>query len=137
MGGEQQACVEGHPRERPDGRRLDRVQPGRSSFDVRRVVVPDRRQDESVRHRSVAGGLVADDGDEQDAGGRVWIAPTRKRVLVFEADELAEPLTRFCDLMSLRLASTLGELLEKHELARRDLVILTLEGKDVLAHGLL
>ena len=56
----------------------------------------------------------------QDAGGRVWIAPTRKRVLVFEADELAEPLTRFCELMSLRLASTLGELLEKHELARRD-----------------
>ncbi len=58
----------------------------------------------------------------QDADGRVWVAPNRHRhrVVVFEADELGEPLARFCELMSLRLASTLGELLEKHELARRD-----------------
>lgn len=70
-----------------------------------------------VRSKFVDGGEWA---WGQEADGRVWIALTRKRVLVFEADELAEPLTRFCDLMSLRLASTLGELLEKHELARRD-----------------
>lgn len=56
----------------------------------------------------------------QDAGGRVWLVPTRKRALVFEADEVGEPLARFCELLSLRVASTLGELLEKHELARRD-----------------
>ena len=56
----------------------------------------------------------------QEQSGRVWIAPNRKRVLIFEADELAEPLARFCDLMSLRLVSTLAELLEKYDLHRLD-----------------
>jgi hypothetical protein len=56
----------------------------------------------------------------QEASGRVWIAPNRKRVLLYEADELAEPLARFSELMSLRLVSTLKEILEKYEMHRLD-----------------
>jgi hypothetical protein len=56
----------------------------------------------------------------QEPGGRVWIAPTRRHAIVYDKDELNEPLARYCELMSLRLVSTLGELLEKYDLFRKD-----------------
>jgi hypothetical protein len=56
----------------------------------------------------------------QEPGGRVWFAPTRRHAIVFDPDELNEPLARYCELMSLRLVSTLGELLQKFDLFRKD-----------------
>jgi hypothetical protein len=56
----------------------------------------------------------------QEPGGRVWIAPTRRHAIVYDKDELNEPLARYCELMSLRLVSTLGEILEKYDLFRKD-----------------
>jgi hypothetical protein len=67
---------------------------------------------------------AVDDGPQwawgQEQTGRVWLAPTRKQAMVFDKEELNEPLARFCELMSLRLVSTLGELLENYELLRKD-----------------
>ena len=54
----------------------------------------------------------------QERTGRVWILPRPDRVLVYEPDDLAEPLARFCEMMSLRLVSTLADLLEKYDLKR-------------------
>ena len=56
----------------------------------------------------------------QDTAGGVWLAPSRKHAIVFGKDELNDPLARQCELMSLRPASTLGEMLEKYELFRKD-----------------
>ncbi len=56
----------------------------------------------------------------QQADGRVWLAPNRMHAVVFDKDEVNDPLARFCELMSLRLVSTLGEVLEKYELFRKD-----------------
>lgn len=67
---------------------------------------------------------AVDDGPQwawgQEQSGRVWLAPTRKHAIVFDKDELNDPLARFCELMSLRLVSTLGEILEKYDLMRKD-----------------
>ncbi len=65
---------------------------------------------------SFADGLPVKWGQER--GGRVWILPRPDRVLLYEADDLAEPLARFCEMMSLRLVSTLAEMLEKYDLKR-------------------
>ena len=54
----------------------------------------------------------------QEKSGRVWILPRPDRVLVYEPDDLAEPLARFCEMMSLRLVSTLAELLTQFDLKR-------------------
>lgn len=56
----------------------------------------------------------------QRADGRVWLAPNKLHAIVFDKDELNDPLARFCELMSLRLVTTLGEVLEKYELFRKD-----------------
>ncbi len=56
----------------------------------------------------------------QDSAGGVWLVPNRKHAIVFGKEELNDPLARHCELMSLRLASTLGEVLEKYELFRKD-----------------
>jgi hypothetical protein len=56
----------------------------------------------------------------QQADGRVWLAPNRMHAVVFDKDEVNDPLARFCELMSLRLVSTLGEVLERYELFRKD-----------------
>lgn len=56
----------------------------------------------------------------QDTAGGVWLVPNRKHAILFSKDELNDPLARHCELMSLRLASTLGEVLEKYELFRKD-----------------
>jgi hypothetical protein len=56
----------------------------------------------------------------QESAGGVWLAPSRKHAVVFGKDELNDPLARQCELMSLRLASTLGEMLEKYDLYRKD-----------------
>jgi hypothetical protein len=56
----------------------------------------------------------------QQADGRVWLAPNRMHAVVFDRDELNDPLARFCELMSLRLATTLGDMLEKYELFRKE-----------------
>lgn len=56
----------------------------------------------------------------QQADGRVWLAPNKMHAIVFDKDELNDPLARFCELMSLRLATTLGEVLEKYDLFRKD-----------------
>lgn len=56
----------------------------------------------------------------QQADGRVWLAPNPMHAVVFDKDEVNHPLTQFCELMSLRLVSTLGEMLEKYELFRKD-----------------
>ena len=54
----------------------------------------------------------------QEKSGRVWILPRPDRVLVYEPDDLAEPLARFCEMMSLRLVSTLADMLETYDLKR-------------------
>ena len=56
----------------------------------------------------------------QDPSGGVWLAPSRKRAIVFGRDELNDPLARHCELMSLRLASTLSEMTDEYELFRKD-----------------
>jgi len=56
----------------------------------------------------------------QTKDGKIWVTPTRKRGLVYDANEVGEPIAKYCELMSLRIVATLGELLESNELARRD-----------------
>lgn len=57
----------------------------------------------------------------QDATGRVWVAaPSRTFGVVYEPDEINEPIATACDLMSLRTVTLLGELLADFDLARRD-----------------
>jgi hypothetical protein len=56
----------------------------------------------------------------QQADGRVWLAPSRFHAIMFDKDELNDPLARFCEVMSLRLATTLGEVLERYDLFRQD-----------------
>ena len=65
----------------------------------------------------------------QDSSGQVWLAPSRKQAIIFAPTELSEPLARSCELMSLRLVTTLGELLEKFQLSRTD------ESGDIVIHG--
>jgi hypothetical protein len=65
----------------------------------------------------------------QGASGQVWLAPSRKQAIVFAPTELNEPLAHSCELMSLRLVTTLGELLEKFQLSRTD------EPGDIVIHG--
>jgi hypothetical protein len=65
----------------------------------------------------------------QDGTGQVWLAPSRKQAIIFDATELNEPLARSCELMSLRLVSTLGELLEKFQLSRTE------EDGDIVIHA--
>lgn len=56
----------------------------------------------------------------QEQSGSVWLVPNRRHAIVFDRDELNDPLAKFCELMSLRMVSTLGEVLEKYELFRKD-----------------
>ena len=56
----------------------------------------------------------------QTKDGTIWIAPTRRFGLVYDPAEVAEPILRYCDLMSLRVVTTLGEVLEQYDLFRRD-----------------
>jgi hypothetical protein len=56
----------------------------------------------------------------QDSAGRFWAAPGPKRGLVYDASEVGEPLVKYCNLMSLRLVSTLAEVLEQFEIYRKD-----------------
>lgn len=56
----------------------------------------------------------------QDAEGRIWFVLSRKRGLLFDANEVGEPLARFCDLLSLRAVQTLSELLDGYTLLRKD-----------------
>ncbi len=65
----------------------------------------------------------------QNSTGQVWLAPSRKQAIIFAATELNEPLARSCELMSMRLVTTLGELLEKFQLSRTD------ESGDIVIHG--
>jgi hypothetical protein len=54
----------------------------------------------------------------RDGGGRVWVAFNRQTGLLFEADEVGIPMAEACDLFSMKLASTLGELLTDYDLGR-------------------
>jgi len=56
----------------------------------------------------------------QEKSGRVWFAIGRKRGLTYDSSEMSEPHLKFLDLISLRLVSTLAELLEKFQLLRKD-----------------
>jgi hypothetical protein len=56
----------------------------------------------------------------QDSQGRIWFALNRKRGLVYEPSEQTEPLTKLCELLSLRAVHTLGELLEQFTMFRKD-----------------
>jgi hypothetical protein len=56
----------------------------------------------------------------QDSAGRIWFVLSRKRGLIFDEGEVGEPLTRLCDLVSLRAVQTLGEVLEHFSLWRKD-----------------
>lgn len=56
----------------------------------------------------------------QNKDGTIWIAPNRRFGLVYDPTEVAEPILRYCDLMSLRVVTTLGEVLEQYDLFRRD-----------------
>lgn len=62
--------------------------------------------------RTVAWGQARD--------GHVWAAPSRKRGLLYDPSEVGEPLARHCELMSLRVVTTLGELLQQYDLSRKD-----------------
>lgn len=74
------------------------------------------RGDQFFVESNFADGLPVKWGQEKS--GRVWILPRPDRVLVYEPDDLAEPLARFCEMMSLRLVSTLAELLSQFDLTR-------------------
>ncbi|MGL6073453.1 MAG: hypothetical protein ACRC8S_04745 [Fimbriiglobus sp.] len=50
---------------------------------------------------------------------RVWAAPNRRRGFVFEADEVGEPIARYCEIISLRVVPLLTELLEAFDLAQK------------------
>jgi hypothetical protein len=52
--------------------------------------------------------------------GRVWVAMSRKAGLIFEPDEINEPLATSCDMMSLRTVTLLKELLTDYDLTRLD-----------------
>ena len=56
----------------------------------------------------------------QDRDGRVWATANPSRGFIYEPEELGAPLSRYCDLLSLRLVTTLGELLQRYDLYRRD-----------------
>jgi hypothetical protein len=56
----------------------------------------------------------------QDKAGKLWIALGPKRGLTYDPSEVGEPVQRYCDLMSLRVVSTLGDLLQGYDLKRRD-----------------
>lgn len=56
----------------------------------------------------------------QDKAGKLWIALGPKRGLQYDPAEVGEPVLRYCDLMSLRVVSTLSDLLQGYELKRRD-----------------
>jgi hypothetical protein len=56
----------------------------------------------------------------QDSQSRVWVALTRKHGLRYEPAEVGDPVARYCDLMSLRMVSTLAEVLETFDLFRKD-----------------
>lgn len=56
----------------------------------------------------------------QTRDGKVWVAPSRAIGLVYDASDVGEPLARYCELMSLRVVTTLGELLAGYDLFRRD-----------------
>jgi hypothetical protein len=56
----------------------------------------------------------------QDASGKLWFTFNRKRGMVYETSEVGEPLLRYLELVSLKLASTLGELLADYKLLRKD-----------------
>ena len=74
------------------------------------------RGDQFTMETNFADGVSIKWGREKS--GRVWILPRPDRVLLYEPDELNEPLARFCELMSLRLVSTLAELLGGYDLKR-------------------
>lgn len=74
------------------------------------------RGDQFFVESNFADGLPVKWGQEKS--GRVWILPRPDRVLVYEPDDLAEPLARFCEMMSLRLVSTLADLLNQFDLKR-------------------
>lgn len=56
----------------------------------------------------------------QDRSGKLWIALGPKRGLQYDPGEVGEPVQRYCDLMSLRVVSTLGDLLQGYDLKRRE-----------------
>lgn len=56
----------------------------------------------------------------QDATGRVWVAISPKAGLLFEPDEINEPVATACELMSLRTVSLLSQLLADFDLSRTD-----------------
>ena len=93
--------------------------PFQKRFPVRPIAKKARlwtRGDQFYVEASFADGLPVKWGQERS--GRVWILPRPDRVLVYEPDDLAEPLARFCEMMSLRLVGTLADLLEKYDLKR-------------------
>ena len=65
-----------------------------------------------LQGRSIAWGQTKD--------GKVWVAPSRSVGLIYDESDVGEPLTRYCELMSLRVVTTLGELLANYDLFRRD-----------------
>jgi hypothetical protein len=56
----------------------------------------------------------------QDATGRVWVAMSPKAGLLFEPDEINEPIATACELMSLRTVTLLSQLLVDFDLSRTD-----------------
>src|SRR5262249_31478159 len=56
----------------------------------------------------------------QKKDGTIWIAPNRRFGLVYDPAELTDPILRYCDRMSLRMVTTLGEGLEQYALSRAD-----------------
>jgi hypothetical protein len=57
----------------------------------------------------------------QDATGRVWVVMSKRQGLLFEPDEIHEPVANACHMMSLRTVTLLRELLTNdYDLSRRD-----------------
>jgi hypothetical protein len=54
----------------------------------------------------------------QERSGKIWIALNRQRALIYEPEEIQDPLARYCELISLRIVTLLEELLDRYDLAQ-------------------
>ena len=56
----------------------------------------------------------------RDGEGRVWIVPNPQVGLLYNPDEVTEPLARACNLTSLRARALMAEMLASYDLSRAD-----------------
>jgi hypothetical protein len=56
----------------------------------------------------------------QTTDKQFWATPNRRRGFLYEPDEVGEPITRYCEIISLRVVPMLVELLTEFDLVRQD-----------------